>query len=132
MSERDNTQAAVPAQNPQATAMHLSYHEAEAYARWRGGRLPSEFEWEVAMHRSPPLRASAGRVWEWTASRFEPYGEEFAAGPYAEYSAPWFGTHQVLRGGSWATHPRLKYVEYRNFYTPERNDVFAGVRVAYD
>ena len=63
---------AVPAQNPQATAMHLSYHEAEAYARWRGGRLPSEFEWEVAMHRSPPLRARRPirrRTRRWAAPR---------------------------------------------------------------
>jgi iron(II)-dependent oxidoreductase len=68
-----------------------------------------------------------GNVWEWTASRFGPY-PGFVADPYKEYSAPWFGTHKVLRGGSFATPRRLLRTTWRNFYTPDRYDVFAGFR----
>ena len=68
-----------------------------------------------------------GNVWEWTASTFGPY-PGFVADPYKEYSAPWFGTHKVLRGGSFATPVRLLRTTWRNFYTPDRYDVFAGFR----
>ncbi len=68
-----------------------------------------------------------GNVWEWTASPFVPY-PGFVAGPYADYSAPWFGDHQVLRGGSWATRARLVHHRFRNFYRPERSDPFVGFR----
>ena len=72
-------------------------------------------------------RQMIGNVWEWTASDFKPY-PGFVAGPYKEYSAPWFGDHKVLRGGCWATRSRLIHNTYRNFYTPERRDVWAGFR----
>ena len=72
-------------------------------------------------------RQMIGNVWEWTASAFEPY-PGFTAGPYKEYSAPWFGDHKILRGGCWATRSHLVHNNYRNFYTPERRDVWAGVR----
>jgi iron(II)-dependent oxidoreductase len=68
-----------------------------------------------------------GNVWEWTADAFAPY-PGFVADPYKEYSAPWFGTHKVLRGGSFATPARLLRTTWRNFYTPDRYDVFAGFR----
>ena len=68
-----------------------------------------------------------GNVWEWTASDFKPY-PGFIAGPYKEYSEPWFGDHKVLRGGCWATRSRLIHNSYRNFYTPDRRDVWAGFR----
>jgi iron(II)-dependent oxidoreductase len=69
-----------------------------------------------------------GRVWEWTSSRFGPY-PGFAADPYEEYSAPWFAEeHRVLRGGSFATPPRLLRRTWRNFYKPERADMFCGFR----
>ena len=68
-----------------------------------------------------------GNVWEWTASDFKPY-PGFVAGPYKEYSAPWFGDHKVLRGGCWVTRSRLIHNSYRNFYTPDRRDVWAGFR----
>jgi len=72
-------------------------------------------------------RQMIGNVWEWTASDFKPY-PGFVAGPYKEYSAPWFGDHKVLRGGCWTTRSRLIHNTYRNFYTPDRRDVWAGFR----
>jgi ergothioneine biosynthesis protein EgtB len=72
-------------------------------------------------------RQMIGNVWEWTASTFAPY-PGFVIDPYKEYSEPWFGTHKVLRGGSFATTRRLIRNTWRNFYTPERYDVFAGFR----
>ena len=68
-----------------------------------------------------------GNVWEWTESDFNPY-PGFVIDPYKEYSQPWFGTHKVLRGASFATTRRLVRNTFRNFYTPERNDIFAGFR----
>jgi len=72
-------------------------------------------------------RQLIGNVWEWTASPFTPY-PGFVVDPYKEYSEPWFGTHKVLRGGSFATPARLIRNTWRNFYTPGRGDVFAGFR----
>jgi iron(II)-dependent oxidoreductase len=72
-------------------------------------------------------RQLIGNVWEWTASTFGPY-PGFVPDPYKEYSEPWFGTHKVLRGGSFATPARLIRNTWRNFYTPDRGDVFAGFR----
>jgi ergothioneine biosynthesis protein EgtB len=72
-------------------------------------------------------RQMIGNVWEWTASDFLPFAG-FAADPYKDYSQPWFGTRKVLRGGCWATSARIARPSYRNFFTPDRNDVFAGFR----
>ncbi|MCS6952348.1 MAG: selenoneine synthase SenA [Bryobacterales bacterium] len=72
-------------------------------------------------------RQMIGNVWEWTASTFLPY-PGFTPDPYREYSEPWFGTRKVLRGGCWATRSRLVRNTYRNFYTPDRRDVWAGFR----
>ncbi len=72
-------------------------------------------------------RQMIGNVWEWTASDFKPY-PGFVAGPYKEYSEPWFGDHKVLRGGCWATRSGLIHNSYRNFYVPDRRDVWAGFR----
>ncbi len=72
-------------------------------------------------------RQMLGNVWEWTSSVFGPY-PEFVCDPYREYSEPWFGTHKVLRGGSFTTPARLVSNTWRNFYTPDRGDVFAGFR----
>ncbi len=72
-------------------------------------------------------RQMIGNVWEWTADEFKPY-PGFVADPYKEYSQPWFGTHKVLRGGCWATSSLLIRSTWRNFYTPDRRDVWAGFR----
>ena len=112
--------------NPALPANHLSFFEAEAWCAWAGRRLPSEAEWERAAVTQPGV-FDWGAVWEWTASPFTAY-PGFVAHPYRDYSAPWFGSRQVLRGASFATQPRLQHPRYRNFFTPGRTDIFAGFR----
>ena len=107
-------------------ACHLTLHEAQAWCAWAGRRLPLEAEWERAAFTQPDL-FEWGAVWEWTASTFAPY-PGFAPHPYRDYSAPWFGTHQVLRGASVMTQARMHNARYRNYFTPERNDICAGFR----
>ena len=111
----------------QQPAMHLSWWEADAWCRWAGRRLPSELEWEVAAHKAARFGFRWGDVWEWTSSPFMAY-PGFVADPYRDYSEPWFGTHQVLRGASFATRARLKSPKYRNYFLPGRSDTFSGFR----
>jgi gamma-glutamyl hercynylcysteine S-oxide synthase len=108
-------------------AVHVSWFEADAWCRWAGRRLPSEVEWEAAAHQGATRGFRWGDVWEWTASTFRPY-PGFSADPYVDYSSPWFGTHKVLRGASFATRGRMRSAKYRNFYWPGRDDVFCGFR----
>ncbi|MBT9463261.1 selenoneine synthase SenA [Hydrogenophaga sp.] len=111
----------------QAAACHLGAQEARAWCRWAGRRLPTEAEWEVAAHTVPGF--AWGEVWEWTASTFAPF-PGFAPHPYLDYSQPWFDGRPVLKGASTATHPRMRHPRYRNYFTAERNDIFAGFRSA--
>ena len=112
--------------NPTHAACHLTAFEADAWCCWAGRRLPTEAEWErAAVER--PADFDWGPVWEWTASPFLPY-PGFVPHPYRDYSAPWFGSRQVLRGAAFMTQPRLRHPRYRNFFMAPRNDVPAGFR----
>jgi gamma-glutamyl hercynylcysteine S-oxide synthase len=107
---------------------HVCWHEAEAFARWAGKRLPTEQEWEAAA--AAGALNGVGAVWEWTVSHFLPY-PGFAAFPYAEYSEVFFGEeYRVLRGASWATHPVVARRTFRNWDLPIRRQIFAGFRCA--
>ena len=121
----------VAAGDLEAPVCHVSWFEADAFARALDARLPTEQEWERAATWEQPL-AATGAVWEWTASDFLPY-EGFRAYPYREYSEVFFGErYRVLRGGSWATSPRVATCTFRNWDLPERRQIFAGLRLARD
>jgi ergothioneine biosynthesis protein EgtB len=112
--------------DPGQPVIHLTAHEAEAWCRWAGRRLPTEAEWECAALNNSAFRWG-DQVWEWTASTFEPY-PGFSPDPYAEYAAPFFHTHRSVRGASFATRPRMRNPRYRNYYEPQRDDIFVGFR----
>lgn len=111
-----------------APVSHVSAHEADAFARWAGARLPTEFEWEAAAGAG--VLDGAGQVWEWTSSTFTGY-PGFVAHPYREYSEVFFDDgYRVLRGGSWASSPAVRRRTFRNWDHPQRRQIFAGVRLA--
>lgn len=116
---------------PEEPVLHVSAFEAEAWCRRAGRRLPTEAEWECATRSADAAFLPWGHVWLWTASPFAPYAG-FSADAYADYSQPWFHTHRVVRGGSFATPARLLDPAFRNFYEPHRDDIFVGFLSARD
>jgi ergothioneine biosynthesis protein EgtB len=133
-----------------APVCHVSYYEADAFARWAGRRLPTEFEWEVAAQglqaaatgapdvRPLPAEAPTGRprqmfgaVWQWTQSAYLPYpGYRPPPGALGEYNGKFMVSQQVLRGGSCATPPGHTRATYRNFFYPHQRWQFMGLRLA--
>jgi iron(II)-dependent oxidoreductase len=114
--------------DPGHPVIHVSWEQADAFARWAGKRLPTEFEWEAAQ----PQLDGVGHGWEWTSSDFLAY-PGFEAFPYREYSEVFFGhEHKVLRGSSWATHLRVARPSFRNWDLPQRNQIFSTIRCARD
>ena len=131
--------------------MHVSYYEADAFARWAGRRLPTEFEWEIATRGQPgpaPLDLSSllpkpassdgvsslfGSIWQWTQSAYLPYpGYKPATGALGEYNGKFMCSQMVLRGGSLATPDRHIRPTYRNFFYPHQRWQFMGLRLASD
>ena len=142
--------------DPEEPVCHVSYFEADAYARWAGARLPTEQEWEVAAQEVPirgnfagdghyhptpadvtthngPLLQLFGDVWEWTRSQYEPYpGYRPLPGALGEYNGKFMCNQFVLRGGSCATSASHIRPTYRNFFPPDATWQFMGFRLAKD
>ena len=108
-------------------AQHVSWYEAQAWCLWAGRRLPTEVEWEAAAVSLARRGFAFGDVWEWTASRFEPY-PGFVPDPDRAWSQAGFGATRVLRGGSFAGSGRLRHPRLRGFAPPARDSGFYGFR----
>lgn len=113
-----------------APVKHISYYEADAFARWRGQHLPTEMEWEVAA-RAGHLNDAYGIVWQWTRSSYAPYpGYRAIEGALGEYNGKFMVNQYVLRGSSLATPQGHSRVTYRNFFYPHHRWQFTGLRLA--
>ena len=114
--------------------VHLSYYEADAYARWAGARLPTEAEWEHAAAQGTAGMAQwYGAAWQWTQSSYAPYpGFRVADGAVGEYNGKFMVNQYVLRGSSSATPPGHERLTYRNFFPATARWQFTGIRLARD
>jgi ergothioneine biosynthesis protein EgtB len=120
--------------DPNAPVRHISLYEADAFARWKGARLPSEAEWEVAAASRPDAFSNLmGEAWQWTSSAYSAYpGFRPTEGTASEYNGKFMANQMVLRGASFATPVGHDRVTYRNFFHPHQRWAFTGLRLAWD